>query len=168
MIVAYGRIAAAALLLMLSAATPAAPTTENAPVAAQVVKPVTLRWEQDLNLGSVLLGPGTWSGATVSLSQGGVRTCDARLTCSGIALPARYRVTGNNRQVIRINAPNVTMVNQSDPTKTLVLTVSSPGSVTLTSSGAPGNTFNLGGSIAVSSTTADGLYVGTFNVTVDY
>ncbi len=60
------------------------------------------------------------------------------------------------------------MINQGDPTKTLLLVVDSPESVTLTSSGAPGNIFNLGGSITLDSTTADGTYAGTFDVTVDY
>jgi hypothetical protein len=40
--------------------------------------------------------------------------------------------------------------------------------VTLTNSGPPGSSFSLGGSISLSSTTAGGTYVGTFNVTVDY
>ena len=168
MTLGLGRIAAAGVMLVFSSPGQAAPATESAPVVAQVVKPVTLRWEQDLNLGSILLAPGTWSAATVSIAQNGAFVCDPRLTCSGVRLPARYRITGNNRQVIRINAPNVTLRNNADPTQTLLLTVSSPGAVTLTSSGAPGNPFNLGGSISVSSTTADGLYVGTFNVTVDY
>jgi len=43
-----------------------------------------------------------------------------------------------------------------------------PGTVMLTNSGAPGNNFDLGGSITVASTTGDGVYSGTFNVTVDY
>ena len=169
MALAWGRIAAAALLLAVPVASRAAGATQNATVSAQIVKPLTLRWEQDLNLGSILLAPGTWSGATVSISHGGILSCgDARLTCSGATVPARYRVTGTNKQVVRITAPNVTLVNQSDPSQTLVLAVHNPGSVTLTSSGAPGNTFNLGGSITLNSTTADGTYVGTFNVTVDY
>jgi hypothetical protein len=60
------------------------------------------------------------------------------------------------------------MVNQSDSSKTLTLTVDSPGSVMLTNSGKPGTTFSLGGSITVSSSTPPGVYTGTFDVTVDY
>lgn len=164
-----GTIAAAASLLALPLAAPASAETKTVTVSAAVVKPLTLRWEQDLDLGSVVLAAGTWSGATVRISHGGIFTCtDARLTCTGLTQPARYRVTGTNRMVVRINAPNVTMVNQADPSKTLLLTVDNPGSVTLTSSGAPGNTFNLGGAITLSSSTEGGTYVGTFNVTVDY
>lgn len=167
MIGTMARIAAAASLLALP--SPLFAETKTVAVSAQVVKPLTLKWEQDLNLGSILLAPGSWSGATVAISQAGILTCtDARLTCTGLAQPARYRATGSNRMVVRISAPNVTLVNQSDPSQTLVIAVDRPQSVTLTSSGAPGNIFNLGGSIALSSSTAEGVYVGTFNVTVDY
>jgi spore coat protein U-like protein len=70
--------------------------------------------------------------------------------------------------VVQISAPSVTLINQSDPTKTLTLTVDRPSTVTLTSSGIPGVDFSLGGSISLSSTTSDGTYAGTINVTVDY
>ena len=43
-----------------------------------------------------------------------------------------------------------------------------PATVTLANSGNPGSNFNIGGAITVNSTTADGNYVGTFNVTADY
>jgi hypothetical protein len=77
-------------------------------------------------------------------------------------------VQGSNNQTVRISAPNVTLVNQSDATKTLTLTVDSPASVVLTNSGPPGTNFSIGGSISLSSSTAAGTYVGPFNVTVDY
>lgn len=165
-----GRIAVAALLLTLPFASPAAAgTTQTVTVSAKVVKPLTLRWEQDLVLGTILLSSGTWSGASIGISHTGAFSCtDARVTCSGLSQVARYRVTGTNRQVVRITAPDVVMVNQADSSQTLLLKVDNPGTVTLTSSGAPGNTFNLGGSITVDSSTADGTYLGTFNVTVDY
>ncbi|MEJ7776299.1 MAG: DUF4402 domain-containing protein [Sphingomicrobium sp.] len=62
----------------------------------------------------------------------------------------------------------MTLVNQSDSTKTLTMAVDSPGSIMLTNSGAPEHNFPLGGSIQLNSTTANGTYTGTFNVTVDY
>lgn len=163
-------------LLLMAAASAAAPSpaaaqsqTQNAKASVKVVKPLVLTWEQDLNLGTILLGPGTYSGAIVSLTRGGTFSCtNPNLTCSGAVQTARYRVAGTNNQTVRISAPNVTMTNQSDPTKTLTLVVDSPGTLTLPNSGSQGVPFTLGGSISLSSTTADGTYVGTFNVTVDY
>lgn len=143
--------------------------TQVAQVNANVVKPLTIKWIQDLDLGTIVLGTGTWSGATVKLTRAGVFSCgSSNVTCTGATAVAKYNVTGSNNMTVRISAPNVTLVNQADPAKTLTMTVDSPGSVVLTSSGAPGITFPLGGSISVNSTTAGGVYRGTFNVTVDY
>ena len=165
----------AQFLLMAGAAwgaalpAPALAVTQNASVRVTVVKPLTLTALQDFNLGTITLQPGTWSGVTVGISQSGVLSCaSANLICSGATSVARYKVTGTNKQTVLISAPNVTMVNQSDPTKTLTLAVDGPSQVLLTSSGQPGVDFNLGGSITLSSATATGNYSGTFNVTVDY
>jgi len=161
-------------LLGTVAAVAAAAPAHAAPggvatVSATVVKPLTLKWMQDLDLGTIVLGNGTWSGATVGISRAGVFSCaNTNVTCSGVRQVATYNVSGTNNQVVRITAPNVTLVNQNDPTKTLILTVDSPGTIALTNSGNPGVNFSLGGSISLSSTTAGGVYAGTFNVTVDY
>ena len=162
------RLIFAACSLLLAAA-PAPCATQTAQVSANFIKPLTLAWVQDMDLGSIVLGPGTWSGAKVAITRGGVFSCPAtQLTCTGATKAATYNVQGSNQQVIRITAPDVTLVNQNDPTKTLLLTVDNPGSVMLTNSGFPGVNFSLGGSITLSSTTAAGVYTGTFNVTVDY
>jgi len=143
--------------------------TQSAAVSATVLKPLTLESLQNLDLGTITLGVGTWSGATVGISRTGVFTCaSTNLVCTGAPRVARYKVTGSNRQVVRITAPSVTLVNQADPTKTLTMAVDAPTSVTLTSSGQPGINFDLGGTISLSSTTATGDYLGHFNVTVDY
>jgi hypothetical protein len=162
-------VAALALTATPAFAAPASPN-QNATATARIIKPLTLTWVQDLNLGTILLsGAGAWSGAVVGVSQAGVLSCaNANVTCSGAVQQARYNVRGTNNQVVTITAPNVTLTNANDPLQTLLMTVSNPGTVTLTSSGAPGNDFNLGGSITVASTTGDGVYSGTFNVTVDY
>lgn len=158
------------LLLPLIAALPqpAVAVTQNASVNASVIKPLTLTSLQNLDLGTITLGLGTWSGATVGISRTGAFSCDAKLVCTGAPQVARYNVTGTNKMVVLITAPNVTLVNQSDATQTLTLVVDKPASVALTSSGAPGNNFDLGGTISLSSTTTTGTYSGTFQVTVDY
>lgn len=162
-------MALAVLLVLLVDARPAFAASNVVSVQANVAKPVTLEWVQDLDLGSLTLGPGTWSNATVSISRAGVFSCaSTNVTCTGATQVATYNVTGNNGQVITIAAPNVTLVNQSDATQTLTLVVDSPTSVTLTNSGKPGLNFSIGGSITVNSATAGGTYSGTFNVTIDY
>ena len=110
-----------------------------------------------------------WSNATIALSQAGALSCtSANVVCSGATMVAKYNVQGSNRQTVNITAPNVTMVNQSDPSQSLTLTTDAPSSIVLTSSGIPGVDFTIGGSVTLNSSTQAGVYVGTFNVTVDY
>jgi hypothetical protein len=140
-----------------------------AAVAANPIKPLVLTRLQDLDLGTVTLGPGTWSNATLSLSQAGVLSCgSANIVCTGATSVAQYNVQGSNKQTVFISAPNVTMINQNDPSQRLTLVTDAPRSAVLTSSGVPGVNFSIGGSVVLTSTTAAGTYVGTFNVTVDY
>ena len=153
----------------LAAAAPARAAPPVATVKAKIVKPLTLKWVQNLDLGTVVLGPGTWSGAMVEISRDGVLSCtNANVTCTGATQVATYNVTGTTNQVARITAPNVTLVNQDDPSQTLTMTVDSPETVVIPNSGNKGVNFSLGGAITLSSSTAGGLYSGTFNVTVDY
>ncbi|HKX92724.1 MAG TPA: DUF4402 domain-containing protein [Sphingomicrobium sp.] len=162
----------AAISIVLAAALAAAPAhaaNKSAAVSAKVVKPLTLKWVQNLDLGTIVLGPGTWSNATVGITRTGLFSCaNSNVTCSGTTQVATYNVAGSNNQTARISAPNVTLVNQNDPSKTLTLVVDNPGTVFIPNSGNPGVNFSLGGSITLSSSTAGGVYVGTFNVTVDY
>lgn len=165
----FRSLAVAILISHLCLSAPARSATKVVPVAAKAVKPLTLSSVQDLELGSIALGPGTWSAATVGISRVGAFTCaNANLTCTGVAQVATFNVSGANNEVVRIIAPNVTLTNQSDSTQTLTLVVDSPGTVTLANGGKKGTPFSLGGSINLDSATAGGLYTGTFNVTVDY
>ena len=160
--------AVAACGCVLWGTQPARAASQTAQVTANVAKPLTLTRIQDLDLGSIVLGPGTWSGAVVGITRAGVFSCGSNVVCTGATAVAKYNVTGSNNQSVRVSAPNVTLVNQSDSTKTLTLTVDSPATVALPNSGNQGVDFPIGGSISVSSTTASGTYSGTLNVTVDY
>lgn len=160
--------AIAALVAAALVCAPARAATINASAQANIVKPLALKSIQDLDLGTVLLGQGIWSGAVLSLSMAGALTCPANVTCSGATQVAQYNVQGSNKQTVTISAPDVVMVNQANASKKLTLKVSAPASVYLPNSGQPGVNFNLGGSITLDSTTAAGVYVGTFEVTANY
>lgn len=158
----------AAALLAAGFCTPAAAVTQTAAVNANVVKPLTLTALQPLNLGTIMLPPGSWSGAVVGISKTGVFSCSTKVVCSGARQVAQFKVTGTNKMVVQISAPNVTLVNQANSSQTLNLAIDNPGTVTLTSSGEPGSNFNIGGSVTLNSATVGGLYKGTINVTVNY
>lgn len=148
--------------------TPVAPT-QQATATARVVKPLTIAWKQDLDLGTIVLGSGTWTGADVGIAKDKTFSCaNTNVTCSGTPKTAEYTVTGTNNQVVTVNAADVTLTNQNDSTQTLLLTVDNPGTVNLGNSGAAGLVFDLGGKVTVASTTVDGTYLGTFAVTVNY
>jgi hypothetical protein len=155
--------------IALGMGAPARAATVNAAVNATVNKPLVLTKVQDLDLGTVTLGPGVWSNATISISQAGALTCgSSNVVCSGVPMVAKYNVQGSKQQAVRISVPNVTLVNQNDSTQTLTLAVDAPSTITLANSGFPGSNFSVGGSITLNSSTVAGTYVGTMNVTVDY
>jgi hypothetical protein len=156
------------MLTALLAAMPAAgahAATITAQVNANVVKPLVFTSKQNLDFGTILLS--ATSTSTVSLSIAGVLSCGTGLTCSGATRPAIYNVQGSNGQVVRITAVASDLINAADGTK-LRFNPVAPASVTLTNSGAPGKDFNVGGSIAIPSTTTEGTYTGYIEVTVDY
>ncbi len=162
----FRNVTSSLLVALAFAAWPASAraATINAAVNANVVKPLALTAKQDLDFGQIIIAGGAGT-RTVSISPAGALTCGAGLTCTGAVRPAIFNVRGTNNQVVRISAVPSNLVNG---TATLVFTPTAQATVTLTSSGAPGNDFNVGGSIAVSSTTLDGIYTGTIEVTVDY
>lgn len=161
-------IAALAAVAAAAFVAPARAATVTAQAKAKVVKPLKIESRQNLDLGTILLGTGTWSGATVSLSRGGVLTCSVKVTCSGATQVAIYNMAGSQGETVAISAPNVILTNQSNPTQTLTLVPDKVATITLANSGNPGTNVPIGGSITVNSTTAGGTYVGTFNVTADY
>ena len=150
-------------------APPARAVTQTAAVNANVVKPLELVRVQDLDFGTISLTPGSWTGAIVSISQAGVRSCaNPNMVCTGTVQVAQYQVSGSNKMVVLIHAPDVTLVNQSDASKTLTLVTDSPSQVALPNSGNPGVIFPIGGTITLNGNTASGDYQGTFNVTAEY
>ena len=108
--------------------------------------------------------------ATVGISKDGTTfNCDGgsgNVTCSGPHQVAVYNVSGTKSQPVTIAAGNVTLKDAAGDVLTLVPDFTS--TVNLTNSGAPGDDFNVGGSISVSDATPDGVYTGTFAVTAEY
>jgi hypothetical protein len=164
----FFRTAAAVAALTLGA-TPAlaANATQNATATARIVKPLTLTSTQNLDRGTItLIGSAS---STVGISQNSTFSCTSTsVSCSGTNQVAIYRVTGVNNQSVTVSAPDFELVNQADSTKKLMLDVDAPATVNLGNSGNAGTPFNIGGAVTVDGATAEGTYVGTFAVTVNY
>jgi len=87
------------------------------------------------------------------------------LTCSGTTQAASYRLVGTNNAIVTISCPAFNLTGPA----TLAFTPNAPGTVNLGATGSTtGVPFSIGGSITLASTTPDGTYSGTFNVTADY
>lgn len=163
---------AAATALAAAPAVAAGPVSADpkAKASARIVKPLTLTAERDLDFGTIVNGL-TAGTRVISISQGGVVTgCDGvDVVCSGTPTSAQYNVTGTNAMTVNIAVTDSTLTNMtSGGTETLAFTPNAPTSILLTNSGAPGEFFEVGGSITIADTTVGGLYEGEIEVTVDY
>jgi hypothetical protein len=167
----------AALLLAVGlaafAAAPASAQTTGttgpkATASVNVMKPLQLTALRDLQFGTVLVG--SFAGSQdVTISPSG-RTCGlgAGLTCSGVFSTAQFRLTGSNNNVALISSPTPTVTLSNGAGATMTLTLSFPASLTIDNSGNPGRLFEVGGTLAFTSTMADGLYTGTIDIQVAY
>jgi Mat/Ecp fimbriae major subunit len=147
-------------------AVAATSATADATAKARVLKPLQLTSKQNLDLGTIVLSGAAPFTATVGIDRNGTFTCGTKVTCSSTHQVAVYNVAGTKSQPVTIAAGNVTMSDGAG--HSLTLTPDFNTTVNLTNSGAPGTDFNVGGSITVADTTADGVYTGTFAVTADY
>lgn len=166
-------ISAGALTALAFTSAPAfaqaVPATTQADAHVRIYQPLTLTSVRDLDLGTIVLsGAGPYTD-TVEITQAGVFNCGANVTCSGTTQTAQYYATGTQGQTLSIFvSASIPLVNQTQASPDLTLTVDAPvaGSVVLDAAGEV--TFDLGGSIQVSDTTAEGVYLGTFDVSADY
>lgn len=168
LLISAGALTALALTSVPAVAAPV-PATSQANAHARIFRPLTITSVRDLDLGTIVLsGAGPYTD-TVGIDQGGTFTCGANVTCSGATQTAQYTVTGTNNQTVQIFvSPTIAMVNQSVVSPDLTLSVDAPATVPLGASGNAGVTFDIGGSIDVSDTTTEGVYLGTFDVSADY
>lgn len=165
LLISAGALSALVFTSAPAAAVPVA-ATSNANARARIVQPLTLTSVRDLDLGTIVLGTGTYTD-TVGITRAGVFSCGANVTCSGTTQTAQYTATGTRDQVLTVIVPaTLNLVNQTQAAADIILTVDAPGTVTLSNAGSV--TFDIGGSIPVSDTTVDGVYQGTFNVQADY
>ena len=162
--------AALALTALVTAPAQAVTPATQATASAKIYRPLTISFVQNLDFGTIVLsGAGAWSGEVVSIDQAGALTCGggANLTCSGAPQAAKYHLVGTNNAVVTVSSPGFNLTGPG--ASTLAFTPNAPATVNLGAAGSStGVDFGVGGSITLASTTPDGLYSGTFNVTANY
>ena len=160
-------LAAVALTAAPAVAAPVGVTGAKPKANARIIRPLVLTGVRDLDFGTIVLGSVAAGGESVALSVAGGLTCGSGgLTCSGTTQTARYNVTGTQGQVVVVSATNSTLTGSNGGTLTFVPNL--PANFALSNSGAPGNNFDVGGSISISPATIDGVYAGDMEVFVDY
>lgn len=167
--VKFAALAATVLATTPALAAPVSVTGTPPSATARIIRPLSLASTGALNFGTIVLN-GVTANRTVALSSGNVLNCaggSAELQCSGTTSVPTYNVRGTNNQVVTIIKTATLLTNSSDST-TLSMTPTGAATVTLTSSGSPGNDFNIGGTIVIGTGTTDGVYSGVVNVQVDY
>jgi hypothetical protein len=153
----------AGALAALAFTTPAlAANTASANATVNIVSPLSLVKNTDLNFGTVV---GPFAGEVVHVDTGGARTCGG-LTCSGTFGAATFTVTGTPDQDVTLTIPNSVTLNGPSGSLNVDMSTDKPVDPTLDSAGTA--SFGVGGKLTIPSGTADGVYANTFNVTADY
>jgi len=163
-------IAALALTAAPAQAASLVSATPQAVAKVRILKALTLTRNADLDFGTVVLGSGAWGGEVVSVDTAGARICGGgtNLTCSATPAAAAYNVTGSNNAVVVVTVPASVVITNGTDNLTVTTSKSIGATVTMPNSGNTGVDFNIGGSITLASTTADGFYQGDIVVTADY
>ncbi|MEH6714896.1 DUF4402 domain-containing protein [Parasphingorhabdus flavimaris] len=154
-------LASSVLAASVMGANAANAATASADARANILQQVTVTSDgSDLDFGTIVSGA---AASTVSVSGGG-RSCGAGIVCSGAFSAAGFDVTGTDGETVSVASdPSVTLNSGTNSmTANIVSSVS-----TMTLTGGVGS-FNVGGLLNVGANQADGAYVGTFNVTVNY
>ena len=142
--------------------------TATAAGAVTLIQPISITKSTDLGFGSIIR-PAAGS-ATVTVSNAGVRTIVGSVAANATGVSrALFNVFGEGASVFSISVPG--SFSMTSGAQSLVVTTNSAAS-SLTLSGSAGsqgsNSFGVGGSFVLSSTTSTGAYTGNFVVTVSY
>lgn len=160
------RILSALLLLALPSAGLA--SAQSATGEAAILSPLSFIKRADLNFGTIVV---TGVGTAVVDPLSGSETTTGAVTKSGTAAhPARFTSTGSKNAVVHIKLPqNPITVTRVGGTETMTVsnwTLDGP-----TNRKIPLNTtfdFAVGATLNVGANQAEGAYLGTFAITVQY
>ena len=166
LLISAGALAALALSNPAQAATT---NTATANATVNIVSPLTVTKNSDLDFGTIVANSGAFAGEVVHLDTGGVVACPATLTCSGATVSAAsFTVTGTPSQNIVLTLPASVTLNGSGG-GTLNVDLSGDEPATAEALDAAGSySFNIGGKLTIPVGTVDGVYQNTFDVTANY
>jgi len=141
-------------------ASSAQAATASATARATILRQVTLTKTADLDFGTIITAA---TASTVAVSPAGVRSCGTGLTCTNAVTAAAFGIVGTTGQTVTLAATGPVTLTSGANTMTATLATSAATRV-LTGT----DSFTVGGTLNVGGNQADGVYTGSFNVTVDY
>ncbi|WP_293880854.1 DUF4402 domain-containing protein [Sphingomonas sp.] len=150
----------AMLALALGATSAQAANTATATATASILKQVSVTKTADLNFGTIVTGT---TAATVVISPAGGRTCGTGLVCTNAVTAAAFGIVGTTAQTVTLAAAGPVTLTAGANTMSATLQTSS---ATRVLNGT--DSFTVGGTLSVAANQADGVYTGSFSVTVDY
>ena len=145
----------------------------NASSSITVYQPISIVKDADLAFGRVVR-PSTGTGpGSVTIANGGTRsTAGGVIGLTSTTSAAGFTVTGEGASSVAISIPaNFQLTNGSAfLTVTTTNDLGTPASTSLNGSlgGTGTKSFNVGGSVPITDTTASGAYTGSFTVTATY
>ena len=162
------RLLPVAALLSVPAAGWAAPVTQSSTSTVTLLGPLTVLKRGDLDFGKLAV---TTGGTAVIDPVGGGRTATGGVIPAGTGFhPATFTGTGNRNSVVNIRLPNKpTTVTRVGGTETMTVsnwTLDGKSNRKVP----PSQTFDfaVGATLTVGANQAQGTYVGTFDVTIQY
>jgi hypothetical protein len=156
-------LACSAMLALGLSASAAQAATATANAKAQIVKAVSVNWKNDLDFGTIVSSN---AAATVGLTPLGVRTCGVGLVCAGTPVAAKFEITGTAAQIVTIATSNASLTSTGNTAMAASLT---PSAATMALAGiAATDAFTVGGTLTVGANQGEGVYSGSFTVTVNY
>jgi hypothetical protein len=160
---------AATLALCVPAAATAAPRTAAAPANALIILPVTVVKTRDMDFGALAVG--ATAGTAVLEPNADVLTTTAGVTAIGGGPHcAEFAGAAQSSSVVNIKVPNKpAILTRVGGTQTMTLdNFTLQGQNKRTLAKAQSFKFRVGGTLNVGANQALGVYVGTFDVTVQY
>ena len=162
------RLLPVAVLLSVPAAGWTAPVTQSSTSTVTLLGPLTVLKRGDLDFGKLAV---TTGGTAVIDPVGGGRTATGGVIPAGTGFhPATFTGTGNRNSVVNIRLPNKpTTVTRVGGTETMTVsnwTLDGKSNRKVP----PSQTFDfaVGATLTVGANQAQGTYVGTFDVTIQY
>jgi Domain of unknown function (DUF4402) len=135
----------------------------------RTVQPITITVTRDLDFGRIVRGTTAGTVTMNPRTDARTRTGGATLLGGGTPGAARFLVNGTPSRPVQVTlGPRPTLTRVSGGATMVMNTLTMNGGINRTLTAAGTLDLRVGGRLVVAANQLDGLYTGTFTVTVDY